>query len=203
MIRTVPGLRERKKQETVDRIARVAHDLFAERGYEAVSVLDVAAAADVSEQTVYNHFPTKEDLVFDHTASLDQALAAAVRGRAPGTPAGAAIAPVLHEMLDRTARHPVEAQRGGLARLAADSPALRRGALERTRVHARTLADALSRGEAPTPEQTILAWALAGTLQLVIEELGSAQRAGEDTALTSARLRPVLDRQLASLAALG
>jgi AcrR family transcriptional regulator len=197
------GLRARKKRETAERIALAAGRLFAERGYDEVSVLDVAATADVSEQTVYNHFPTKEDLVFDRTARLDAALTEAVRQRAPGMPAAAAIRPVLREQLARTGRFSAEAQRGGLPRLAADSVALRRGALERTRLHAESLADALSPGDRPTPEAAIAGWALAGVLQLMLEELGAAQLAGEDTASTATRLGPELDRQLTALEPLG
>ena len=56
------GLRERKKRQTRDAIAAAALALFLERGFDAVTVADVARAADVSEKTVFNHFPTKEDL---------------------------------------------------------------------------------------------------------------------------------------------
>src|SRR4030081_1871330 len=59
------GLRERKKARTRRVIADAAARLFAERGYEQVAVSDVAREADVSEQTVYNYFQTKEQLVTD------------------------------------------------------------------------------------------------------------------------------------------
>ena len=58
------GLRERKKRQTREAIAAAAMELFRLRGYDAVTVADVARAADVSEKTVFNYFPTKEDLVF-------------------------------------------------------------------------------------------------------------------------------------------
>src|SRR4051795_8357147 len=58
------GLRERKKRATRTAIADAARRLFVERGYDGVTVAQVARAADVSEKTVYNHFPTKEDLAF-------------------------------------------------------------------------------------------------------------------------------------------
>jgi AcrR family transcriptional regulator len=61
------GRRERKKQQTRQAISDVATRLFLERGFDAVTVAEVAKAADVAVQTVFNHFPTKEDLFFDET----------------------------------------------------------------------------------------------------------------------------------------
>ncbi len=61
---TQPGLRERKKRQTGALIAGEAHRLFSDRGFDAVTVAEVARAADVSEGTVYNYFPTKEDLFY-------------------------------------------------------------------------------------------------------------------------------------------
>lgn len=59
------GRRERKKQQTRQAISNVATTLFLERGFDAVTVAEVAQAADVAVQTVFNHFPAKEDLFFD------------------------------------------------------------------------------------------------------------------------------------------
>ncbi|TDW14986.1 TetR family transcriptional regulator [Kribbella kalugense] len=61
------GRRERKKQQTRQAISDVATTLFFERGFDAVTVAEVAAAADVAVQTVFNHFPAKEDLFFDES----------------------------------------------------------------------------------------------------------------------------------------
>ncbi len=53
------GLRERKRRETRARIAGSAMPLFMRRGFDAVSVAEIAAAAGVAEKTVYNYFPVK------------------------------------------------------------------------------------------------------------------------------------------------
>jgi len=80
-------LRERKKQQTRRAIAQAAKGLFLERGFDRVSVAEVARAADVSEQTVFNYFPTKEDLVFERMDTFEHELLAAVRNRPEGEPA--------------------------------------------------------------------------------------------------------------------
>ena len=78
------GLRERKKQKTRQLIAETARALFVEHGFDAVSVSEVARTADVSEATVYNYFPTKEDLVYFGLEVFEEALMAAVRDRPAG-----------------------------------------------------------------------------------------------------------------------
>lgn len=73
--------RARKKAQTREQIRQVAHTLFAERGFEAVTVADIADRADVAVQTVFNHFATKEELFFADRADWVGAAAAAVRNR--------------------------------------------------------------------------------------------------------------------------
>jgi AcrR family transcriptional regulator len=87
---TSPGLRERKKQQTRQLIADTARRLFAERGFDAVTVVDVARAADVSEATVFNYFPTKEDLFYNRLEAFEEELLAAIRDREAGTSVAAA-----------------------------------------------------------------------------------------------------------------
>lgn len=78
------GLRESKKRRTREAIAQAAADLFRERGFDAVTVDDVARAADVSRQTVFNYFPTKEQMLFDREDEILAALLALVHGRTDG-----------------------------------------------------------------------------------------------------------------------
>ncbi|MEU6233873.1 TetR family transcriptional regulator [Kitasatospora sp. NPDC047058] len=79
------SLRERKKRRTAIRIWRSAITLFAERGFDEVSVAEIAAAAEVSKMTVFNYFPSKEDLVMAPMEQHTGEPAEVVRERAPGT----------------------------------------------------------------------------------------------------------------------
>src|SRR3954465_14574940 len=85
------GLRESKKLEMRREIADAAMRLFVQRGFDHVTVSEVAAAARVSEKTVFNYFPTKEDLFFDEVPERQAALVAPIRGRAPRAPVVAAL----------------------------------------------------------------------------------------------------------------
>ena len=84
------GLRERKKEQTRQLIAETARRLFSERGFERVTVAEIARTAEVSEQTVFNYFPTKEDLVYWRLQSFEDELLRTIREREPGEPALAA-----------------------------------------------------------------------------------------------------------------
>ncbi|QQC91431.1 TetR/AcrR family transcriptional regulator [Streptomyces alfalfae] len=85
------GLRERKKRQTRQRISDIATGLFLERGFGAVTVAEIADAADVSVNTVYNYFPAKEDLFLDRGEDVVDRLPGYVRGRRAGESAAAAV----------------------------------------------------------------------------------------------------------------
>jgi AcrR family transcriptional regulator len=90
------GKRERRKRETREAIGAAAERLFAERGYDGVTVADIAAAAGVSVKTLFVHFHSKEDLVFGNEEKLLGRLLEMVRERSPGeTPLGAVTAALL------------------------------------------------------------------------------------------------------------
>jgi AcrR family transcriptional regulator len=94
-----PGLRERKKQQTRLAISQVATRLFIERGFDHVTVAEVAAAAEVSVNTIFNYFATKEELFFDRAEEVEDAPCRIVRERRPGESALAALRRSFHEML--------------------------------------------------------------------------------------------------------
>lgn len=78
------GLRERRKQEVRQAISGIAMELFAARGFDQVTISQVADAAGVSKMTVTNYFPRKEDLVFDRAEVIIRSLANAAAARPPG-----------------------------------------------------------------------------------------------------------------------
>jgi AcrR family transcriptional regulator len=77
------GLRERKKQRTRQLLSETARRLFSERGFEQVSIAEIAREAEVSEQTVFNYFPSKEDLVYSGLETFEDQLLTAIRERPP------------------------------------------------------------------------------------------------------------------------
>src|ERR1700734_1544502 len=78
------GLRERRKQEARQAISGAAMALFEARGFDEVTISQVADEAGVSKMTVTNYFPRKEDLVFDRAEVTIRSLADAAAARAPG-----------------------------------------------------------------------------------------------------------------------
>jgi len=79
-----PGLRERKKQQTRDTIARVALELFAERGYDETTLAEIADAADVSTRTIFAYFHSKEDILFCEEPAFIEQLKQALEQRPSG-----------------------------------------------------------------------------------------------------------------------
>jgi AcrR family transcriptional regulator len=94
------GLRERKKRETRQRISDIATGLFLEHGFVTVTMAEVADAADVSVNTVYNYFPAKEDLFFDRSRGVVDRLSRWVRGRRVGESAAVAVLRELREEVE-------------------------------------------------------------------------------------------------------
>jgi AcrR family transcriptional regulator len=121
----MPRTGERGGPQTRARIAEVAARLFLERGFDGVTVTEVAREAGVSSVTVFNHFPRKEDLFLDRTVDAVELLRAAVRDRAPGADALASLRETTLGLL--AARHPlsgVNERSTPFFRTVAGSPAL-------------------------------------------------------------------------------
>lgn len=197
------GLRERKKRATRDAIAATARRLFAERGYDAVTVAEVAAAADVAEKTVFNHFPAKEDLVFAGGEERLAALQAAIAQRASGTSLLDVFRASSEAMLDVIAAGETE-DNLVVPRIVRDSPALQ----ERLAAGWAREADALAAAVAAATDDgdgdlvpEVVARTLAWTLIAIFRAALDGLLAGEDPAQLAARLRPQCARAYDRLAA--
>ena len=153
-----PGLRERKKHHTQQLILDTATRLFAERGFDGVTVAEIARAAELSEMTVFNYFPTKEDLVFSRMEFFEERLVAAVEQRDPGESAVACFGRVLLVGIDQpAARADMIAKAATLIRA---SPALQAREREVTARYTARLAHVFT-AETGAGADDIEAWAAA------------------------------------------
>ncbi|MGW0410482.1 TetR/AcrR family transcriptional regulator [Streptomyces collinus] len=148
------GRRGRKKRETRERLAHVATLMFIERGFENVTIAEIAEAADVSKMTVSNYFPLKEDLVFDAHEGVVDSLARVVRERAAGESALHALHRVFVSSLERP--HVVNGRcTPGFARLVHDSPRLRAREREMDEQREAALAAALAHAAQADPQDPV------------------------------------------------
>jgi AcrR family transcriptional regulator len=195
------GLRERKKRRTRQHIADTAARLFGERGYEHVAVVDVAEAAEVSEQTVYNYFPTKQDLVFDLAEDLRDRLCELIRTRPAGTSPAAAIRDEALGFVDSIRLVPPDQVRGGLDYLVAISPTVHRLCLEMTGRLADAIATTISETTpAVTPQLAkVQGIALAWVIQTITDESGQRRVAGQGSTQIADELEPIVEGILESL----
>lgn len=119
-------LRDSKKRETKQRISDLATALFYERGFDAVTVEEIAAAAKVSKVTVFNYFPRKEDLFFDRQDELTLVVREALAGKVKGPAAIDALRRLVDQLHEQ--KHPfarIDARTVGFFRLVAASPSLK------------------------------------------------------------------------------
>lgn len=194
------GLRARKKRETRERIAAVARELFVAQGFDAVTVVEVARAAQVSEATVFNYFPTKDELFFGGGLEQFQAVTLeAVRDRPAGESAIAAfrrftIANVVHAA-DPGAVDLITTA----ARVVDGSPALQ--AREREIVAATTdsLAELLQAEGTDRLQAWAVANALIGVQRAIVAEVRTEALAGRHDPGLVARIQRESDSLLAKL----
>lgn len=207
-MRKEPSLRELKKAQTRERIADVAAALFAERGYDSVSMIEVARAATVSEQTVYNYFPAKQDLVLDRADEITEQYRQAVSTRPAGTSPASMLHPLTVAIIDHSRDEDLALARGEFPAQCVTSPVLRRFALELRERQARTIAAALRVTDPGIPEIVARAHAaaLVSVVQSITDDIGSHVLAEDLTDEAADRLRQTaalafghLDRAFRSL----
>ncbi|WP_250563379.1 TetR/AcrR family transcriptional regulator [Sphaerisporangium fuscum] len=144
------GLRELKKQQTRQAISNIATRLFEERGFEAVTIAEIAAAAQVAKMTVTNYFPRKEDLALDIHETFVASLARTVASRPAGE---SALAALRRAYLAAVERHDAVAGFAGpaFARMIKQSPTLTARLRELHEQREEALAEALAADTAAAP----------------------------------------------------
>ena len=164
-------MRQRNRDRTAIEIAAAAFALFGERGYEATTVEQIAAAAGVSPRTFFRYFPTKEDVVFgDHAETVDR-LRAALAAAAPGQPPLRRVRTAVLAV-QQPGRYPE--REVARARLVAEVPALRARYSRLIEDFEEVVAEALVADLGPGAQATALARIVAAT---VFGALGGARRA--------------------------
>jgi AcrR family transcriptional regulator len=184
------GLRETKKLATRQQIAEVAMQLFVQRGFDRVTVAEVAAEAGVSEKTVYNYFPTKEDLFFDEVPERARALAEAIRSRPEGEP----IIATLRRLQIAEAARLTSPGFVTFARVLEESPALQAKELEIMAVLAHALAGALEEEGIDARDARIAASLLISIHRHFFRAARTQALAGKHGPAAARRLRSDLER---------
>ena len=193
------GLRERKKEQTRQAIVDAAHRLFGERGFEATTVADVARSADISEGTVFNYFPTKEDLFYGGLESFEQRLVDAVRERRAGEPALSAFRRFLLDGTKRLEADDVaDVIRSSTAILEA-SPALQTREHEVVARFTEQLGTVLAEEAGGDAEPRAAAAALMGVQRAVVAHVRTAVRSGVSGRALATSARKQAERAFARL----
>jgi AcrR family transcriptional regulator len=138
---TAPGLRQRKRQQTRERLTRAAMVLFLERGFEATTLDEIAAAADISRRSFFHYFASKEDVVFAWQEESTAALIAAVAAR----PASESMLAAAENAILATVRQIKPGEAIAMARLKRDNPALQARDQVKYEKLERALAEALGK----------------------------------------------------------
>jgi len=196
----MPRTGARGGPRTRTRIAQVAARLFLERGFDTVTVADVAQEAGVSSVTVFNHFPRKEDLFLDRSADAVELLRSAVRDRAPDVDVPASLRDMTLRLVD--ARHPLSGLNDRsipFFRTVAASPALVARAREIASDLQRALAEELERDPTFEGDATLLAAFFIAGYGTVMVETAHRRTAGEPPSAVLDNHRASLERLFEAL----
>ena len=160
----------------------------------------MAREAEVSEQTVYNYFQTKDQLVTDRDQLVQDELSQLIRTRAPGTTPAAAIREFVLDTVEGIRRIPAGQWRGEFGFLAAISPTVHRLSLEMSDRQASALAAAIAETEEVAPQIAKLRGiVLASVFQIIITEAGRRTREGQSQDQIADELRPAIEAVLDDL----
>ncbi|GII75292.1 TetR family transcriptional regulator [Sphaerisporangium rufum] len=191
------GLRERKKRQTRRRVADAAVRLFVARGFDDVTIAEVAAAAEVSVNTVYNYFAVKEDLVLPPEETSARRLADIVLARPPGCSAARAVlARLREEVAGREPHIGLGPDFGRMLEMMRAAPTLAARLESLARQMTDLLAAVLAQETAAAADDPLpraVAWQIGGVHALVLSEIGRRTTVGEDPDTIAAAVLDLLD----------
>jgi AcrR family transcriptional regulator len=193
------GLRERKKERTRELISGTAMRLFGERGFDHVTVAEIAREAEVAEKTVFNYFPRKEDLVYGRMESFEEQLLQAVRERGSNESPLIAFGRFILQSEGVLADGAATEEMNSVHRMILDSPALQareRQVLDR---YTDSLADLLQEEARARPDDVrpwVVANAMIGLHRALIDHVRRGALAGDTNQRLTRTLRVQGNRAL-------
>ena len=198
-----PGLRERKKQRTRELIADTARKLFLARGFDSVTVAEIARAAEVDTKTVYNYFPSKPELFYYRLEEFEQAMLDAVQEREAGVSILAAFGRFVLDQHGVLAQPDASERLRAITRTIVDSPTL---LAHEQRVFGRftaALATAIADETRANPSEVqpwVVANALIGMHRSLIDHVRRETLAGTPNRKLARSVRAQAKQALATLA---
>ena len=174
-----PGLRARKRQQTRERLTRAAMALFLERGFEATTLDDIAAAADISRRSFFHYFESKEDVVFAWHEEITATLITAIAAR----PASESMLSAAENAIAAMARQLAPGEAMVMAQLKRDNPALQARDQVKYEKLERALAEALGKRAGHKAEKL-------GARLVAMIATGAMRIGGELWAAEGAREKP-------------
>jgi AcrR family transcriptional regulator len=193
MASTATGLRERKKQRTREDLMAVAAQLFDERGFDHVTIEEIAAAVDVSPRTFYRYFPAKEDLILGNADENAARLVDAFCARPFGEPVLDSIRGLVHNLAAEF-EEDLDTQRARAAVLEA-TPSLKLRSIERQGLFEEALAPAIAERLGTDVATDLKPRLIAACAFAAIRVASAAWIAGG----TQGSLIPIVDNALAML----
>jgi AcrR family transcriptional regulator len=196
MLKDEPGLRQRKKAKTRLLISEIATKMFIDRGFDTVTVAEVAAAADVSVATIFNYFETKEDLFFDREGEVIAAHSRFIRQRKAGESIPSALRRAFRAGIDASLPRLLSRGGGSFLRTVEASPALRaraRFALDKTEASlAETIAEETGAVKDDLRPRAIAAM-IVSIERMLMEDARAAVLRGDAVAAAKRRLSRACD----------
>ncbi|MEO3797642.1 TetR family transcriptional regulator [Nonomuraea sp. B10E15] len=189
------GLRERKKRRTREALTAAAVELFRRQGYEATTVAQIAAAADVSTRTFFLHFPTKEDVVLSDAGTRVELAVRTIEGRRPDEPLPDVLATAVERMISEVAGSDLATGMADVrVELTLTVPDLQARMMRRLLDAQRRVVDALCRSYPEEDDEVVVGAMVGAMMGAVTSAAAYALRRGDTPEEVTAAMRAAAGR---------